>query len=513
MIWLLSILACKEPAEHRPCDLEVLDASLDFGERVPGPAHTLDLEVFNQGGVQCLLGQADLDAGGVFSMGTWDQAVVRPGQTASLPVTFQTQTPGSHRGELVFASGGTHRVSLKAEAVGAVLELSLEELDFGLVDVGCPTRQGLTLSNTGNAPLTITGLEFSAAGSELSFEQDFDGINGPLPWSLAPQDQVEVALVYEPMDLYPDSGYLRIFSDDYASPETLFLVQGEGRITQAQTDTFEQPAGAAIDVLIALDRSDSMEEHTSTLEAGFVDFVTGLSGLDRDCHVAVVVADDGCILGDQPYLDSSLSLAEQQSLFDEQSCMGSASCPQAGNNTSRAFTLLQAALDNSNRGSGGCNEGFFREHAELHLVAISDGPESSVNPYSYYISLFQGLKSSDPLIHAVGGDYPSGCLNASAYTGAYEATVATGGSLISICAADFGLQLLGQLEREEPAYLAFELSQFPAASTLELRVDGIPSTEGWQYVPSTNTIDFEEGFVPAPGSVIQVSYVVQADCP
>ena len=513
MIWLLPILACKEPAEHRPCDLEVLDASLDFGERVPGPAHTLDLEVFNQGGVQCLLGQPDLDGAGVFSMGTWDQAVVQPGQTARLPITYQTQTPGSHRGELVFASARSHTVSLKGESPGAALALSREALDLGLVEVGCTADQWLTLSNPGNVPLTITDFEFSAAGSELSFEQDFNGNNGPLPWSLEPQDQVEVALVYEPMDLYPDSGYLRIFSDDYASPETLFLVQGEGRITHAQTDTFEQPVASAIDVLIALDRSDSMENHTSTLEAGFADFVSGLSGLDRDYHVAVVVADDGCVLGDQPYLDSSLSLAEQQSLFEAQSCTGSVSCSSAGTHTSRPFSLLQSALSNSNRGSGGCNEGFFREHAELHLVAISDGPESSVNPYSYYISLFQGLKSSDPLIHAVGGDYPSGCLNASAFTGAYEATVATGGSLISICATDIGPKLLAVLQSEEEGPAAFELSQFPASSTLELRVDGIVSREGWRYVPSTNTIDFEEGFVPAAGSVIQVSYVVQADCP
>ena len=43
--------------------------------------------------------------------------------------------------------------------------------------------------------------------------------------------------------------------------------------------------------------------------------------------------------------------------------------------------------------------------------------------------LFQGLKTNpdDVVFHAIGGDYPSGCGGNDAYTGMYEASVATGG--------------------------------------------------------------------------------------
>ncbi len=71
---------------------------------------------------------------------------------------------------------------------------------------------------------------------------------------------------------------------------------------------------------------------------------------------------------------------------------------------------------------------------------VSDEPEQSVNPYTYYVSLFQGMKADpdDVVIHAVAGDYPGGCGSASAGTGYYEATVATGGVFLSICASRLG---------------------------------------------------------------------------
>ena len=85
--------------------------------------------------------------------------------------------------------------------------------------------------------------------------------------------------------------------------------------------------------------------------------------------------------------------------------------------------LMEAMLSESVDGNGapypgGCNYGLIREEAKLALVGVSDEPEQSVNSYSYYISMFQSLKSnpSDVVIHGIGGDYPSGCGSNSAYT-------------------------------------------------------------------------------------------------
>jgi hypothetical protein len=191
-----------------------------------------------------------------------------------------------------------------------------------------------------------------------------------------------------------------------------------------------------------------------------------------------------------------------------------------GSNTERAFMLFEAALSSDNTGTGGCNEGFYREGAALALVGVSDEPEQSVNNYAYYVSLFQSLKndSDDVVIHAIGGDYPQGCTSsdgsttADPYTGMYEATVATGGLMLSICDESFGDHLQAVAEVTGDPASSFELTGYPAENTLVVTVNGFTTTTGWAYNAVDNTIDFEEDYVPEGGSTIEVSYALQGDC-
>ena len=205
--------------------------------------------------------------------------------------------------------------------------------------------------------------------------------------------------------------------------------------------------------------------------------------------------DDGCINGYQPYIDNTMSLSDQEDLFDTMLC----ETPQGqycnyGSNTERAFMLLEAAVKTANIGSGGCNEDFYREDATLALIGVSDEPEQSVNPYTYYVSLFQSLKddSDDVVMHAIGGDYPQGCGGNQAYTGMYEATVATGGLFLSICATDFGSHLEELAEGSTTDLTSFELSDYPVEETIEVVVNGFTTTTGWSYNAVDNSIDFEQ---------------------
>ena len=203
-------------------------------------------------------------------------------------------------------------------------------------------------------------------------------------------------------------------------------------------------------------------------------------------------------------------------------CFSSSQCPvnvPYGNNTERAFMLLEAFLSeavdvNGTPDPSGCNYGVIREGAKLNLVGVSDEPEQSSNTYAYYISLFQGLKSNpdDVVIHAIGGDYPSGCGGNSAYTGMYEASVATGGLFLSICATDWASQLQALAEGSAQDLTSFALTQQPVPSTIEVRIDGQSSTLGWSYNPTDNAIDFDTDYVPEGGSVIEVDYAVYGDC-
>ena len=147
-------------------------------------------------------------------------------------------------------------------------------------------------------------------------------------------------------------------------------------------------------------------------------------------------------------------------------------------------------------------------------MGVSDEPEQSVNNYSYYVSLFQSLKSDpdDVIFHAIGGDYPSGCGSASAYTGFYEATVATGGLFLSICATDWGSHLEALAEGSTADLSSFELTDWPVSETISVRIDGITTTVGWEYNATDNAIDFDSDYVPEGGSTIEIEYALYGDC-
>ena len=106
-----------------------------------------------------------------------------------------------------------------------------------------------------------------------------------------------------------------------------------------------------------------------------------------------------------------------------------------------------------------------------------------------------------------------GCLTAAAGTGYYEATVATGGAFLSICAPDWGdyfqtiatIAATGQTD-------TFPLSSRPDPSTIVVEVADVPTTTGWTYNSDANAIVFAEGSVPAPNSRITVTYELLSDC-
>ena len=59
---------------------------------------------------------------------------------------------------------------------------------------------------------------------------------------------------------------------------------------------------------------------------------------------------------------------------------------------------------------------------------------------------------------------------------------------------------------------SFELTDIPVAETIEVRVDGVPTVQGWSYNPVDNSVDFDDGYVPEGGSTVDVDYTLMGDC-
>ncbi len=395
-----------------------------------------------------------------------------------------------------------------------VINVSPASYDFGEPYIGCENVQTYTISNKGKSDLIITGFDFSTSTSDFSFDADED-TNGPLPWTLPPKEEVDVYIRFMPTDEQSKTAYLEILSNDRAQTHTV-QATGAGTLYGVISDAFESNPYGAVDILFTLDRSGSMTDDNSLVVSNFETFINEMTGMDDvDYHIAVAVEDDGCVLGSDVYIDNTFSVSSAASTFETMAdiyiTLGS-----YGANTERGFSLAQAALSSSNIGTGGCNEGFYREHATLFTVHVSDEPEQSIYPYTYYVSLFQSMKDnpSDVIINAVAGDYPGGCGSATAGTGYYEAAVATGGLFLSICSTDWG-EHLTQLAQKAGSSLArdsFELTELPVPETIEITVDGITTTTGWQYDPGINSVVFDNDHIPAFGSTIEIEYHLMPDC-
>ena len=499
-------------------DIAVDPLEIDFGEVYvdgveTGPPASLTevVTITNEGAGPLQISDIALvNPDSPYEIGALTSPLVQPGGSAQFSVTFSPDTSGSTSGTIVIESNdpdeSTVEVALLGDGIAPVIEVTPTEYDFGTLYIGCEGTQEVTISNVGNAPLVISNLQLNTSSADFEVESS---LTGSMPYTLEPSESVGVDVAYAPYDDYDDISYLVVESNDPYTPQVTAVQEGAGELFGANIDVYEQPIRGMTDIIFAVDRSCSMNDDIENVQNNFGTFTTTMAGLDSDYQVAATVEDDGCINGADLFIDNTFSASDAQQTITTMINLGAS----YGSNTERAFMLIESCLGETLTGSG-CNYGLVRDDATLNLVGVSDEPEQSVNNYSHYVSLFQGLKTNpdDVVLHAIGGDYPSGCSSASAYTGFYEATVATGGLFLSICATDWGTHLEALAEGAAADLSTFELTDWPVPETVVVRVDGVTTTVGWEYNPTDNAIDFESDYVPEGGSTIEIEYALFGDC-
>ena len=208
--------------------LTLSDSSLNFGDVQMGSAAVEQLTLTSSGTAPVTISSAAI-AGQNFQItsvqypsGTtgWP-ATLNPGQQVVLSITFSPDAAASFNGNLALtsdASGGAANVPLSGtgDAVPAAdLTLSTTSINFGQVQIGSKVTRSLTLTSTGNAPLTISAI--TVAGAQFS-----DG-SPSLPVTLQPQQQLTLTLTYQPTAEGSDSGTLTVASNDSSGPATVSL--------------------------------------------------------------------------------------------------------------------------------------------------------------------------------------------------------------------------------------------------------------------------------------------------
>ncbi len=476
--------------------IEVDPLTIDFGAFAAEESAIATVTLRSVGEEDLRIFSVGITGSGAFTLAEPVATVVLPpGEETTFDVVY-TPANAEDRAQIDITSNdpdlGTALVSVTGAGLFPELVIAPADYDFGDVPVGCDATAALGLYNNGLAPLTVTTL----AQVGIEFTAEADG----LPLVIAPGGSAPVSVHYTPADTARAEGELWVESDDPRGFQTA-AQSGEGTEAGSGEDDFWQGDGPweKTDILVYVDQSCSMGDDQLNLADNFSQFVTALGAVAIDWQLAIVTADDGCANGslyrfDTPDLEGAVLAGVTRG---------------GGRWTEAGLTISKNALEET--GSGGCNADFLREDSKTTVILVSDEPEQSPSPWDDLVAEILDLAPTAS-IHSVVGDVPDGCSTAAPGTGYQEASLTTGGAVLSICGADWGsyFELIATLA-STGATASFPLSGYPDPDSIDVTVDDARSSV-WSYREDLNAIEFPLWAIPPGGSLIHVTYDYPEDC-
>ena len=267
-------------------------------------------------------------------------------------------------------------------------------------------------------------------------------------------------------------------------------------------DIFDLSAGVPIDVMMYGDTSSSMAPYLTTLADNLTEFTSSLETSGLDWQLIAVTGPDGCgvdgiMTPETPDLHGTFTtaiLTEPPGHIDDEAGL---------QNTAEA--VAQST-------SGGCNEGFLRDTALLHVIYISDendeSPGFGTDGYwtSYYDAMVAGKGDSERLIFSAVGGPPGECSDAETAHGYWEIVEASSGEFLSIC--DDWSSELDVLADASVKVSVFDLSKTPDVESLTVWVNADPITANWTYDASQNQVVFSAES-PTSGDLVEIRYLAE----
>lgn len=222
-------------------EIEVTPRSLVFGDVLVGDSRSLDVTVRNTGSAVLIVDGVSLGAGTSPALtvestpGSFD---LDPAESRKLTITYNAADELPESGTLRIRSNDADEslVVLSISGNGAPVRLPEIEVDrsslaFGSVEVGSVGTRGLTITNTGAAPLTLDSIRLGA-GTSSSYAITSRPASGSV---LGVGQSRNVAVDYVPTSAGVDTGTIRIESDD--QDESVLVVPLSGTGTDAPVDT------------------------------------------------------------------------------------------------------------------------------------------------------------------------------------------------------------------------------------------------------------------------------------
>jgi hypothetical protein len=504
-MWLVLYGACIENNVYPPGGgstlddvpaIEVWPPELAFEALELGESQALPLTIRNIGLAPLDLNGIDLGGTSAFTVASPPNTTLEPEQEITFDVAFSPVNPEDGTSLFVHSNDPevpTVEVPLTGGALVGELLVIPNPLDFGEVPMGCSQTGEVRVMNVGLIELNIESI--IPLGDSFGADWDFT-----LPLSLAPGEVLEVPLSYSPDDLVEDAGEVWITSDAIVGL-TIARQMGSGTLDSSVEDEWWQGSGpyTMADIVFYVDQSLSMLDDQERLRQNFDRFVGILDDLDLDWQIMVVTDESGCS-------NSGILTRDDP---DASAIFSSSVEGPAGRYTEAGLSLTREALEDTV--AGGCNEGFLREDSKTTAVMVSDEPEQSRQSWDVYVSRLREMAPSIGITSIVG-DVPEGCSTAEPGTGYVEASLATGGAILSICNEDWAsyFEIIAEISANGKTD-TFRLTSIPDPTTIVVNVDGVTSTD-WTYDAVYNAIVFDPMHVPDSGVQVQAWYDIEADC-
>lgn len=277
---------------------------------------------------------------------------------------------------------------------------------------------------------------------------------------------------------------------------------------QDMADNFTQNSSEQrpIDILWVMDNSGSMGDEQSSLAYNFDVFIQDFVTKDVDFQMAITTTDgrsayEGAAVGDFNQLNSTAAQNDSSAFIDY--FANKIHVGTSGSGTEKGLNGMKKFLEGD-----GLN--WLRSDAFLVVVVVSDEEDQSSGTVASYIDFLKSTKTNDGLINVNSivtfedeafGDPSRG----QRYM---DVSNATGGVIANIqnnfydILSNMGGKILDLIS-------SFPLSGTPANGTLEVYVDGVKETTGWEYDATKNTVKFLQGYVPTENSNVEIRYKVE----
>jgi hypothetical protein len=515
----LPLLACSETSidatkvgvEPPGPDILVTPPELTFGTLALGEVETQSFTVENVGEATLQVRNVTIRSGLAFTVDTPEAQGGRlvafdlePGERREIPIAFTPMGADENVGEASVFSDDPDTVEARVGLVGfgtpPELRITPESHVFDGLQVPCDGEVELLLENVGAEDLEITDYAYEA-GAMLSLD---DSDLPPLPFVLPPGGSARVQVLFDATGPASDAGLFSVISNDPRGVVTADQ-SGESTYVAERTEAFTEPGVPPVDVMILIDQSCSMAtDNSADVVSGFPDFVAQLQNVS-DWQLALVTdyndPDAGCATGG--------ILTEQTANVSDYLVANAFPGTQPGltYDTEALLRLADTALSKAR--PGGCNFGFLRPGALLHIILMSDETDQSGQSGAAWVNQYQPYVASPSLVRVSGVlDLFSACGDGTG-PGAYlDAVNLTGGSALDICVPGWGQQLSDIAEDAVAGIRTYNLSDLPDPASVEVTVNGNP-TVGFTVFGDDVTIQSPP---VAQGDLVEISYAVLAEC-